>query len=87
MDFGGFWWILVVHGGTWWYMVVHGGTWCPPCKALIPVLEQLQNINIIKADIDESPDLFSKYNISGLPTIVFFKDGLEVSRLFGLTTK
>lgn len=61
--------------------------WCGPCKALAPTLEQLQNINVVKVNIDDSQNLATQFSISGIPTVVFLKDGFEVERFVGLRTK
>ena len=61
--------------------------WCGPCKTLAPTLEQLQNINVVKVNIDDSQNLAVQYKISGIPTVVFLKDGTEVGRFVGLRTK
>ncbi|MEI6241997.1 MAG: thioredoxin [Chlamydiota bacterium] len=63
--------------------------WCGPCKMLSPILEQVaklyeSKVSIGKVNIDENEDLASKFEISSVPTIVLFKDGLEVSRFMGL---
>ncbi|MDA8792169.1 thioredoxin [Bacteriovoracaceae bacterium] len=53
--------------------------WCGPCKALSPTLSQLEsnneNLNIIKVNVDDSPELAQTYQVRGIPTLVFFKDG------------
>jgi len=59
-------------------------TWCGPCRALTPVLEQLQNAKVVKIDTDQNQTLAGQYNISALPTVVFLKDGQEVDRVVGL---
>jgi len=62
-------------------------TWCPPCKALAPILEQVESIPVAKINTDDNTDAASEYRISALPTLVFFKDGQEVARLLGLQSK
>jgi thioredoxin 1 len=66
--------------------------WCPPCRALTPVLEQLDSVSegkykIVKVDIDQCPDLASEYNVSSIPTILVFKNGSVEQRLVGLQPK
>ena len=57
-------------------------TWCGPCKMLTPVLEsidnEMENIKVVKVDIDESRRLAMNYGIQSVPTIKIFKDGREV---------
>jgi thioredoxin 1 len=62
-------------------LVEFGATWCPPCKALLPVLEQLQaehpEYDFVKLDIDDSPELSQAYKVKGVPTLISFKDGKQ----------
>jgi len=59
-------------------------TWCPPCKAIAPVLETLQNIKVVKVNVDENTELAIQYRVSSIPLLVFLKDGNEVDRLSGV---
>lgn len=61
-------------------------TWCGPCKMLEPVLENVSkkiDINIIKVDTDENDELPGNYGIRTLPTMIIFKDGVEVEKIRG----
>jgi thioredoxin 1 len=62
-------------------------SWCGPCKMLAPVLEKIASsradFNIIKVNIDASPELANKYQIEVVPTLVVFKDGKVVDKLIG----
>ena len=49
--------------------------WCGPCKMLGPVLEQLENIDVVKIDVDESPSLAWQFGIMSVPTLMIFKNG------------
>jgi len=62
-------------------------TWCGPCRLLAPVLEELTGVVVGKIDGDSSPELVEKHNIRAYPTMIFFKDGVEVDRLLGVTGK
>ncbi|RXJ66652.1 thioredoxin [Halarcobacter ebronensis] len=55
-------------------------TWCPPCKVLAERLEIFDkvkptNVTIYKVDVEKSVELAKKYNVSVLPTVVYFKNG------------
>lgn len=50
-------------------------TWCGPCKMLGPVLESLEDIEVLKIDVDECPELARKYGIMSVPTLMLFKNG------------
>lgn len=57
--------------------------WCGPCKMLIPVLDEVDFCDILKVNVDEYPDIAKKFGIMSIPTLVFFKDGLEKEREIG----
>lgn len=65
--------------------------WCGPCKMLTPVLEsidnEMENIKVVKVDIDESRRLAMNYGIQSVPTIKIFKDGREVVTRVGFQPK
>lgn len=64
-------------------------TWCGPCKVLAGALEKIEGelsdhgIQVGKVEIDANPDITKEYNISSVPTIIIFKDGIEVDRIIG----
>lgn len=62
--------------------------WCGPCRALAPVLEQIAaehegRLRIAKVNIDEQPDLATRYDISSIPAMKVFQDGQEVREIIG----
>lgn len=60
---------------------------CVPCKRMSPLLaeaeEQRENVKLVKLNINFDADTAVKYGVSAVPTLIFFKDGKEVSRLTG----
>lgn len=66
-------------------------TWCSPCKALLPILDEVAtedaNKKIVKIDIDACPELAAKYRIMTVPTLLIFKDGEVVDKSVGLIQK
>ncbi len=64
---------------------------CGPCKMLAFVLKDISkadpDLSIYTIDFDENKELKDKCGVKGFPTILFLKDGLEVSRLEGLKQK
>lgn len=70
-------------------LVEFGAEWCRPCKALLPILTQLQTewagkANLYQLDVDKAPDIAVRYGVLGLPTLLLFKNGQVVEQLNGL---
>ncbi len=66
--------------------------WCGPCKMLEPTTKELSEeyagkIKICKLNTDDSPEIASRYQITAIPTIMFFKAGKQVNELVGLHPK
>ena len=66
--------------------------WCGPCRLVGPVIEELAKeyhgkIKVGKLNVDENPKTTQQYRIISIPTVIFFKEGKEVSRKIGLTDK
>lgn len=66
--------------------------WCGPCRKLNPVLEELEKsfggkIKLVKVNADENLDIMKQFSVSGLPTLLVFKNGEPVERMAGLIPK
>ena len=61
--------------------------WCGPCKMMGPVLESLNNVNVIKVNVDEQQALASQFGIMSIPTIAVMKDGKVIDSAFGALPK
>lgn len=63
--------------------------WCGFCQKQKPVISELSNNNIWigLVNADENPNLTNKYNISGFPTFILFKDGKILASLAGYHEK
>ena len=56
-------------------------TWCGPCQQDKPELAKLDSqIEIVRIDADQRPDLIEQYGVTALPTYIVMKDGREVER-------
>lgn len=66
-------------------------TWCGPCKMIAPILEELDSemdgVEIVKVDVDESPETATVYQIQSIPTLKVFKDGKVVDTVVGFLPK
>ena len=59
--------------------------WCGPCNAMTPVvIEVSRDFTVGKLNMDENLDLCREYNVSAIPTFLFFKNGELVDRLVGI---
>ena len=66
--------------------------WCAPCKKLKPVLEQIANenseqIDVRVLDIEENPETVKKYQVRGIPTLLWFRNGSLVKTTVGSVSK
>lgn len=67
-------------------------TWCGPCRKLSPVLDEIAEnysgkVKVVKVNADENKEIVKENSISGLPTLLVFKDGQAVERMVGLMPK
>ena len=66
--------------------------WGGPCKTIAPILEELAGeqagkLQIAKVDVDDNQGLARQYGVQSIPTMIVFKDGVEVHRLVGARGK
>lgn len=66
--------------------------WCGPCKALAPTLNKIVKefegrVKIVKINIDESPELASKFSVMSIPTLILYIDGQVKDQSVGLVNK
>jgi thioredoxin 2 len=62
--------------------------WCGPCRAMAPMLERAArelepNVRLLKLNADQAPAILSRFNITGIPTLLLMRGGNEVSRQSG----
>ena len=52
--------------------------WCGPCKFVSPILQKLKQeglIKLLKEDLDKNRPLGERFNVTAIPTLIFFKNG------------
>ena len=65
--------------------------WCAPCRMVVPVIEEIAgerpDIRVGKINVDEQPELTSKFGIMSIPTLVVMKNGKIVQQVSGARPK
>ena len=66
--------------------------WCGPCKMMGPILNDVaetvdEDVTIAKLNVDQNPQISSKFKVKSIPTLILFKEGKEINRFVGLKTK
>lgn len=65
--------------------------WCGPCQMLSPIIDDIEkenpDIKVIKINVDEEPQIASKYNIVSLPSLLIIKNGQVIDSLVGFRQK
>ncbi|MBC5780177.1 thioredoxin [Blautia difficilis] len=64
-------------------------TWCGPCMRQGPIVEELaeEGYAVGKVDVDQNMELAQQFRVVSIPTLILFKNGAEVQRFVGLTSK
>lgn len=63
--------------------------WCGPCRMLTPILEQLaqemaDTVKVVKMDVDAAQNVAAQLDITSVPTVILFKDGVQKVKSVGL---
>ena len=66
--------------------------WCGPCRRMGPIVEELASdlagkVAVAKLNTDESQGVAMNFGINAIPTLLFFKDGVQQESLVGLRPK
>lgn len=66
-------------------------TWCGPCKAIGIAIDNVEpkyvdRVKFLSVDHAAAPDLFQRFNVSNIPTLIVFKDGKIINRESGAMT-
>ncbi|AJA48073.1 thioredoxin [Clostridium pasteurianum DSM 525 = ATCC 6013] len=67
-------------------------TWCASCKTLDPILDEISvylkgKAKILKLDVNKSPEIAQKYEVSGVPIMILFRDGKAIDKIVGFQPK
>ncbi|MDD3896634.1 MAG: thioredoxin [Candidatus Peribacteraceae bacterium] len=66
--------------------------WCGPCKAMLPVVEELAGeyegkVKVVKINVDEAAETPAQFGVMSIPTFIIFKKGAPVSTFVGVKSK
>ena len=65
--------------------------WCAPCRLVVPIVEEIaqerSDIKVGKVNVDEQPELASRFGVMSIPTLVVMKDGKIVNQAMGARPK
>lgn len=66
--------------------------WCGPCNMLAPIIEELAKeyegrAKVFKVNIEDAPDIASRFQVMSIPTLILLKDGKQEGQLMGVQPK
>ena len=65
--------------------------WCGPCRMVAPIVEEIarerKDIKVGKVNVDEQPELASRFGVMSIPTLVVMKNGKIVNQAMGARPK
>lgn len=66
--------------------------WCGPCNVVAPIIEELAQdyegkLQVVKVNTDDEQDIAEQFDITSIPTMIFFINGEEVARTLGAQPK
>ena len=66
-------------------------SWCGPCRMVAPILDEIaeerEDIKVCKVDIDQQPELASRFRVMSVPTLMVLKEGRVVEQSIGAKPK
>ncbi|MBR7068626.1 MAG: thioredoxin [Bacteroidales bacterium] len=66
--------------------------WCGPCRMIAPLVDQIADeyadrANVVKVNVDDSPETAARFGIRNIPTLLFIKNGEVVDKQVGAAAK
>jgi thioredoxin 1 len=62
--------------------------WCGPCRAIAPLLDEVaterqDSLRVVKVNIDENPELATRFGVRSIPTLMLFQGGKPQAQRVG----
>jgi thioredoxin 1 len=65
--------------------------WCGPCRVIAPALEEIveerDDLRIVKLNVDDNQQTAARYNVLSIPTLILFRDGEVAHQIIGAMPK
>ena len=65
--------------------------WCGPCRMVVPIVEEIaeerSDIKVVKINVDENPELASRFGIMSIPTLMVMENGQILKKAMGARPK
>lgn len=72
-------------------LIKFGASWCGPCKAMEPVLKEIEearpDVKVIELDVDSEEEMVQLFRVRSVPTIFWIKDGVTIDKYVGGASK
>ena len=71
------------------YLIDLWAPWCGPCQMVAPIVEAIAEkyagrIKVGKLNVDEAPQIASRYGVRSIPSLFIFKNGEIAERAVGV---
>ena len=65
--------------------------WCGPCRMVVPIVEEIaeerSDIKVVKINVDENPELASRFGVMSIPTLMVMENGQVLKKAMGARPK